>query len=876
MHQQKAIIISLLTFITFSFATNLSAQGIRGNILDENNEPLPFATIYVRNIESGTTSNAEGFFELKLAPGKYDLVFQSMGYETVVKVVDVQNSFVEIDVSLKAQTIMLNTVVVTARKEDPALTIMRKSIAKAKYHVNQLDAYTAKVYTKGSGRLINSPFFLRKKIAKEGIDSTSAFTSESIIEVNYKRPEEYNQRVISIRSNGNANNTSPTPFVNGSFYEPQIADAISPLSPKAFYYYRFVYKGTFIDRDQSISKIQVIPRSKGDDVFAGEINIVEDQWSIHSLDLRTSKFGIRFRVRQIYDPIQEKVWLPISHKFDIEGKVFGFEAEYDYLITMSDYDITINPDLPVEVEVVDDKVNPELAKKIKKEQKEVPDDDFLKAMETKKEITRKDLRKILREYEKKEEAEQEESKQDVVSIMNMTIDSTAYKYDSTYWAEIRPVPLTKYEKKGYIVSDSLAEQNKRAAEGDSTIVGRRKGFGIGDLLFGNRYKVGDKAHVRINNAALTLGFNTVEGFNFKYGLQFTKTFDNLKWLSIEPTVRYAFARNKLLGNLKINWKTSSKEMWTLEGGQEINQFNGNNPILPIINTVSSLFYEQNFMKIYQQDYLRLRLNKTINDHFKFDGSLSYSERTELFNNTDFSISDINDRDYTPNRPDNEELTNTSFRQNNAFISNLTLEYIPFVKYVISNKKKRAITAHSPVLRLNYRSGWDLFDSDTDFSLIDLGIKHSFKTGVTGKLTYKVNGGFFLKDDQLTFIDFRHFMGNRTLLQSSDPVAAFRLLDYYQFSTRGDYITAFAHYDFRKLFLTRLGFIRERGLKEAMFVNYLGTTESGNYTEVGYSINNIYRIFRVEGIASFRNGEYYDWGIRIGLASNLSSFISFGN
>ena len=46
----------LFILISFTFA---EAQGIRGNIVDDQNEVLPFATIYVRNIETGTTSNAE-------------------------------------------------------------------------------------------------------------------------------------------------------------------------------------------------------------------------------------------------------------------------------------------------------------------------------------------------------------------------------------------------------------------------------------------------------------------------------------------------------------------------------------------------------------------------------------------------------------------------------------------------------------------------------------------------------------------------------------------------------------------------------------------------------------------------------------------------
>lgn len=65
-----------------------------------------------------------------------------------------------------------------------------------------------------------------------------------------------------------------------------------------------------------------------------------------------------------------------------------------------------------------------------------------------------------------------------------------------------------------------------------------------------------------------------------------------------------------------------------------------------------------------------------------------------------------------------------------------------------------------------------------------------------------------------------------------------------------------------------------GVKENVFVNYLATPSSEHYTEVGYGIDNILRIFRIEGAAAFRDGKYYDWGIRIGIASNILG--SMGN
>ncbi len=865
------------TVIALFACFNLApAQGIKGHIYDQNREVLPYATIYVRSIESGTTTNVEGYYEVRLTPGKYDVVFQYMGYESAIKVIEVESGFTTLDITLKPQTIVLHTVVIKAGNEDPAFTIMRKAIAKAKYHTNQLDAYSAQVYIKGSGRLIDSPFFLRKKIAKEGIDSTSAFAEESVIEVKYTRPNQYEERAISIRTSGESNNTSPTSYINGSFYEPKIVDAISPLSPRAFAYYKFIYKGTFTDRGYSVSKIRVIPRSKGDDVFEGDLFIIEDQWSIHSLDLKTTKFGIGVRVSQIYDPIENKVWMPVSHKFDIEGTFLGFEFEYDYLATVSNYDITLNPDLDIDFEVIDDKVERDLAKKLEKDNKKVKkskkmeQSDLVKQLQSGKELTRKDLRKLMREYEKMEL--EEGPNLDVISIRKISIDSTAYSNDSTYWAKIRPVPLSKYEVKGYYKLDSMTEVQSKAAKGDTTKVGRKKGFKIADLLLGNTYKVAERTHLRLKSSLKTLGFNTVEGVNFQYGVQLTKTFENKHWLSIEPTARYSFAREKLIGDMKIRWKWNDKTNWTFSGGRSINQYNANNPIQPITNTLSTLLYERNYMKIYERDYLSLRLDQKISDKLKFSINTTWAERHQLYNNTSYMMRDIDNREYTPNPPASDELADTEFATHQATTADLSIQYVPMVKYRIVNDKKKVVRGGSPTITVNLKNGLSVGDSDVRYSLLDLGVKQSFRIGAKGRLSYKVNGGAFLNSDKMSFIDYRHFMGNRIFTQTTDPVGRYRLLDYYQSSTADHYISSFVYYDFRKFLLTRLLFIQKKGLKEALFVNYLGTNTSGNYTEVGYGINNIYRLFRIEGIAAFRNGKYYDWGVRVGISTNLGNLI----
>jgi hypothetical protein len=95
---------------------------------------------------------------------------------------------------------------------------------------------------------------------------------------------------------------------------------------------------------------------------------------------------------------------------------------------------------------------------------------------------------------------------------------------------------------------------------------------------------------------------------------------------------------------------------------------------------------------------------------------------------------------------------------------------------------------------------------------------------------------------------------------------FRLLDYYQFSTQKSYAAGFAYVKFRKLLLTQFPLVRFAGVKENVFVNHLKTEQSPHYTEIGYSIDRIFRLFRLELVHSFEDGQPQDLGFRIGIST----------
>ena len=157
--------------------------------------------------------------------------------------------------------------------------------------------------------------------------------------------------------------------------------------------------------------------------------------------------------------------------------------------------------------------------------------------------------------------------------------------------------------------------------------------------------------------------------------------------------------------------------------------------------------------------------------------------------------------------------------------------------------------------------------------MELGYKHYIKMGVSGNLQLDLKMVTFLNADDLPFPEYKHFPGNRTFLNISDPVGSFRLLDYYNYSTSKSYLEMHGHYQFRKLLLTQLVLARLTGIRENIFVSLLETSSSNHYFELGYGINYIFRFLRVEFITSFEDFTYRDFGVRIGVATDFESIFN---
>ena len=113
--RKVALFVVFLCIALINFA---QVAVIRGKVTAERTqEPLPYVNIGVKNQNIGTFTDSAGRFQLEFHPGQYTLVFSSIGYEKLEKVISIADKNIHVmDISLKSSSKELNTVVVSASK----------------------------------------------------------------------------------------------------------------------------------------------------------------------------------------------------------------------------------------------------------------------------------------------------------------------------------------------------------------------------------------------------------------------------------------------------------------------------------------------------------------------------------------------------------------------------------------------------------------------------------------------------------------------------------------------------------------------------------------------------------------------------------------
>lgn len=800
---------------------------ISGFVTDEKNSPLAYAGVYVLGSTTGTSTNADGAYFLDLPPGNYTIVCRYLGFVKQEKTIQINQLPVALDFVMKPASLQISEVVIHGGT-DPAYAIIKKAVQKRPFYENQVKAYTCKLYVKGLMKMRDAPNkFLGKKIdySEEGLDSTHSgifFLSESLSKISVAPPDHFKQEVISSRQSGGGLGFDFPIFIN--FYENNISlgsrqltprGYVSPVADNALHYYKYHLAGAFTEDGHIINKIQVIPKRKHEPLFSGYINIMDSSWRIHSLDLMATReqqlqLIDSLDIRQIHAPITDSIWRIRNQSLQFKLNQFGFHLNGTFINVYSDYNL--HPDFP--------KV-------------------FFNT-------------NIILRY-----------------------DSLADKRSIHYWDSTRPVPLETEELENFQYKDSLSIARKDSLQSKhylDSIRRAQKPPGILDILWsGYRRKQYKPTGLGFNWSPLLrkISYNTVEGLATKAEVSLYSTRPSGAYWRIDPMLRYGWSNHHFNASVVTIYSTKKQfgTLWELSGGKRVSQFNQDNPVNPLANSLYTLLAKKNYLKIYENYFGHLGIAHQYINGFSWHVALTYEDRYPLQNTTNFSLIKNKDKAFLPNHP--YELADIPFEHHQALMASLDLNYQPGQRYIQYPDVKVSVGSKAPVFGIGYTKGIpDLLGSDVNYDKWYANIRDDINMKLKGTLKYKIQIGGFLNRQSVSIPDLTHFNGNQSFYNFK-YMNSFQLAPYYQYSNDAPFYSKLnLEYHLNGLLTNKIPIFNRLHWNLVVGSNAFYVNNMQNYIEAFAGVENIFKIFRVDLVTGYQSGDKTGFGIRIGLGGLL--------
>lgn len=371
------------------------------------------------------------------------------------------------------------------------------------------------------------------------------------------------------------------------------------------------------------------------------------------------------------------------------------------------------------------------------------------------------------------------------------------------------------------------------------------------LLTGDQYRLRNDDRLVLKPLWNGLGINTVEGAYFVSRPQYIHEWETskLRWTN---SFRFAFTENRFRWKTGIQYEDLSLNPYTilLESGRYISQFNDSEPIDPFWNSVYTVFSGNNFLKIYERDFIRLDAKFEPLVGLVTQAKLEIANRSALFNAPGFQ----GERDYTPNNPNYTGVISEEdgFRAHDALTLTLDFSYQLGQKFKVVRGRRIDIPSNLPKIYTTFRKGLKLNENSTDFDFLMIGGVTETDWGIWGFSKADLSLGGFININRVEFIDFQHFNGEQTIfLQGNSDqwssIRQFGTLPYYSFSTSRFFTEFHVEHDFRGKLWKDVPYIGHLNWSVISGLNYLYTEEYGSFAELFIGIDRIFDLARVQWI-----------------------------
>lgn len=857
----------LLFFFYCIIAIPLFSQTFKGQVTDKNGQPVPYVAFYIREINSGFTTDNNGHYQTTLAPGRYTFDISSLGYIPQTFNIEMTAAGIEKNIILQERIYELQEVKISLDGEDPAYAVMRKVIASAPYYRTHVSHYHALTYLKGTGKLKGIPgiFKLSKEVREESKKYMDRlFLIEEQRKVTFNAPDKWDNEILAYSNSFPENIQVSFETTNINLYQPTLFGRISPISTGAFSYYNYKLEAFYAEGAYFVNKIKVIPKKDNPKLLSGYLYILENLWCISAADVSLSVSGMNGDFTVTCSEVKPGVFLPTSVSVESDFSMMGIKAEASYLSGITYSEVEVLP-APATVTASAHTVS-KLEKPLTKKEQELKTK--IEELSAKENLSTREAYKLSRliskSLEQKDTVRSKYKYERLPRVRNIKTDSLAGKRDSMYWSAIRSVPLRLEEQESYAYKEKLTLA-RDSVKKDST----HKSSLADDIM--ETFMIGNTFYTKNKKAWITAGglttyvpeYNFVDGFWLGAKISTGISLNKYSTLAFSPEAYYTTARKEWVGKATVALYYAPRRLGklTLGGGSESADYNGESGESRMINILSSATFGRNHIKFFNNKYLFIRNEIELANSLMFMAGLSWQKRSVLENSIHRSWFK---KEARPNIPLNPAYT--PMPTNQLLKASFYLEYTPEHYYRMRGKRKIYEKSSYPTFRLSYDRAFDHGGHDIVspvYNRMELSARQSVDFGLFNTFNWYVNGGLLWGERNMFFPDYKHFASTKFPLTGRTFSEGFSLLDNYEYSTSTRWAQANLAWYTPYLLVKHLPFLKKKNFDEALHLRLLGVYKRDVYSELGYSVG-ISDLLRAGVFVGFEKLKYRSVGISISL------------
>ena len=778
---------------------------VSGIVVDNTNQPVPYANVVFKNSNRGTVTNEDGRFYIESDQTYKTLVVSFIGFETkeVNLPKDVNYNF---KVTLSDGQKLKEVVVYagkTSKKNNPALDILRKIWErKRKNGLNMFDQYQMEKYEKVEFDMnsIDSAF-MKRKIFKgmefifNQVDTSKItgktylpiFINEALSDVYGDNVKKKIKEILKANKNsGFETNQQIIAFIKDLYSDYDIYNNYvtffdksftSPLSRTGIDVYNYVLTDTAVINNKLCYNIVFYPRRKNELTFKGDFWVNDTTWAIKSINMAVTKSANINWVKDIY----------IEQEFEVmNDSVFLLTKDY----MMSDFALS------------------------KKEKS--------KGVYGKRTT-------YFRNHQFNIEKPDEFYKKEV----NYN-DEAVYVKPDEYWEENRFEKLSKDELGVYKMLDTLKTVKKFKRLYDAVSIISSGFVPLGIVEYGSIYS--------------TIGNNDVEGLRLRAGLR-TYFGANDPW-RLEGYTAYGFKDNKFKYGLSGKWMVNNKKRIILSAGnrRDVEQIGvsltTSNDVLGRSFASSSFFSSGTNNKLTSVNLTTLGFEIEPVKNLTFQTNLSY--RTLKSASDQFSLDYYLDATQT--------TTKSEVKQSEI---NFVTEFTPKRRTVGYGVERLEVDNNYARLFLSYSQGLKgVLNSDFDYQKVQFYYRQPVLIGGFGRLFTTLELGKTFGQVPLGLMGV--IPGNQSYFIIDNT---YNLLDYYDF-VADEYASLHFEHHFNGRLFSRVPLLRKLNWREIIGIKGVyGTVSDENqfinasglvyrapediYWEYHAGIGNIFKVLRID-------------------------------